>query len=176
MSQSTNARRIEIITSSGLLRVIIRPSLHWFWALVELGGIVFFAQFTARNWHTLSGFSRLLLLFGLGFAALSLIYVQTGREIIEFAPQRLTIVKDMHGWERKKEYGIEDCTELQVHDGSESHHNGLECKVKWRRITFGRNISENEAAEILAALQTTLPAVAKKLCSFQEHFTTLRLS
>jgi hypothetical protein len=58
---------------------------------------------------------------------------------------------------------------------SGSDHNGLECKVKWRRITFGRNISENEAEEVLAALQVTLPTVAKKLSSFKSTLLRLEL-
>ena len=172
----TKRRKIEISNISGLVRVTIRPSLHWFWALFEIAGLLFFSQVIYRNWHALGPANRALFTFALISSALSLLYVQTGSEIIEFAPERLTITKELRGWERKRDYQIEDCSELQLHEHSESDRDGLECKVGWKRITFGRNISEEEAVEILTALQRTLPGVAQKLCSLpagSKHFITL---
>jgi hypothetical protein len=179
MNTASKTGRIEIISTSGLLRIIVRPAVHWVWAIAEGVGILFFVQFSHRNWHVLNSLTRAAILFGIVSAVVSLIFVQTGREVIQFGPEKLTITKDLNGWERKREYRIEDCRELQLHAHSESDRNGLECKVGWRRIAFGRNISENEALEILVALQSALPLMAQKLCSVPEHtqhFTTLGLS
>jgi len=55
----------------------------------------------------------------------------------------------------------------------------LTCKVARWQIKFGNRLSENDANEILSALQRTLPDVAQKICAYpggKEHFITLGLN
>src|SRR5208282_4113526 len=111
-------------------------------------------------------------------AVLALIYQLSGTQIIEFDSRRLTICNEFHGWERKKEFRLEDCSELEWAEGSEGRPAGLKCKVGWRTVTVGEDLSEAEAIEVLTALQRTLPDVAQKICSYpegKEHFLTLGL-
>jgi hypothetical protein len=58
---------------------------------------------------------------------------------------------------------IEACTELQWHEPGDGDNGGLQCKIGWRSVRFGEYISEDQANEILAALQRTLPDVAQKM-------------
>ena len=54
----------------------------------------------------------------------------------------------------------------------------LTCKVARWQIKFGNRLSENDANEILSALQRTLPDVLQKICAYpggKEHFITLGL-
>ena len=112
-------------------------------------------------------------------AALGLLYQLSGTEVIECDAQKLTVCKEVHGWERKREYRVEDCSELEWTEGTEDKHQGLRCKVGWRTVAFGEHLSENQAIEILTALQRTLPETVQKMCSYPEgkkHFITLGLT
>lgn len=105
-------------------------------------------------------------------------YQLFGEEIIEFDSQKLTVRKGVHGWERKREYQIEECRELEWESDSEGNPAALKCRVGWRSITFGKYLSEDNAHEILTALQRNLPDVAQKICAYpggKEHFLTLGL-
>jgi hypothetical protein len=54
----------------------------------------------------------------------------------------------------------------------------LKCKVGWKTVRVCEDLSEEEAVEILVALQEYLPEVAQKMCSYpnsKEHFLTLGL-
>ncbi len=119
--------------------------------------------------------------FSVGFAStvLGLIYQMSGTEVFEFDAEKLTISKGVHGWERKREYPVKDCSELEWMEGSEDKHAALKCRVGWKTITLGEYISEAQAIEILTALQRTLPDVAQIMCSFPEgkkHFISLGLN
>ena len=106
-------------------------------------------------------------------------YQLSGSEAIEFGAQKLAICKEVLGWERRSEYPIETCTELQWGESGEGDHGGLQCKVGWRKIRFGEYILEDQANEILEALQRTLPDVAQKMGAMpgdhKSHFITLGL-
>lgn len=90
----------------------------------------------------------------------------------------LSIRKGIHGWERKREYQINECSNLEW-DAGQKGGSYLTCKVGRWPIKFGNRLSENDANEILSALQRTLPDVAQKLCTYpggKEHFITLGLN
>jgi hypothetical protein len=67
------------------------------------------------------------------------------------------ISKQILGWNRTREYSVSDCRELQWHTQGEGVSYGLECEVGWRTIKFGEHISEDEAIDVLSALQSTYP-------------------
>lgn len=89
------------------------------------------------------------------------------------------LTKDIHGWERKREYEIKECRELEWVEGREDKSERLQFKNGWRTITFGHNLKESQAIRILTALQRTLPNVAQQLCSHpggKKHFITMGLN
>jgi len=62
---------------------------------------------------------------------------------------------------------------------SEDTPEQLQFKIGWRTIAFGKSLTENQAIQILTALQQALPNVAHELCSYPEgkkNFITLGLS
>jgi hypothetical protein len=55
----------------------------------------------------------------------------------------------------------------------------LQFKNGWRTVKLGENLSENQAIEILTALQNSVPEAGQQLCSYpdgKKHFITLGLS
>jgi hypothetical protein len=96
--------------------------------------------------------------------------------VVEFDATGIRIRKDILGWERMREYRIADCRSLEPHVKDEGDAYGLQCKVGWRTVRFGEYISEDQANEVLAALQRELPEVAAKLEAGPTHFTTLGLN
>ena len=164
-----------------MLRVTVHPRPNWLVALLEFASVAVFVTIIYRNWGRMDSMLRTLFSVGFVSTVLGLIYQMSGTEVIEFDAQKLTISKGVgvHGWERKREYPVKDCSELEWIEGTEDTHASLKCKVGWRTITFGGYISETRAIEILTALQRTLPDVAQRMCSFSEgkkHFITLGLN
>jgi hypothetical protein len=108
-----------------------------------------------------------------------LIFQSSGIEILEIDTNKITLSKGVHGWERKREYEIKQCRELEWMEGGEETSRRLQFKTDWRAIAFCENVTENQAVQILTALQQILPGVAQQLCSYPEgkkHFLTLGLS
>ena len=170
---------IEISTNSGILRVTIHPSRSWLLALFEGGVILIFGIMTYRNWGSMSQLFRVLFVSGTLSGAAALVFQLSGTEIIEISSDKLTVRKEIHGWERKREYSIEECRELQWMQGAEDTPQSLQFKNGWRTVTLGENLSENQAMEILTALQQSVPEAAQQLCSYpdgKKHFITLGLS
>jgi hypothetical protein len=170
---------IEISTSSGILRVTVHPSRSWLLALFESGVILTFGIMTYRNWGSMSQLFRVLFVSGILSGTAALVFQLSGTEIIEISSDKLTVRKEIHGWERKRDYGIKECRELQWIQGAEDTPQSLQFKNGWRTVTLGENLSENQAIEILAALQQSVPEAAQQLCSYadgKKHFITLGLS
>ena len=119
---------------------------------------------------------HVLFIWGFVTASLALIYQLSVTQVIEFDSQRITVCKEIRGWERKEEYRVEDCSELEWSEGSEHQPAMLRCKADRRTVKVCEDLSEDESIEILTALQRRLPDVAQKLCSYprsKEHFLTL---
>lgn len=168
----------EITSASGTLRVTITPKPHWFSLLIEALALGLFCTYTLRQWAAMPLWFRALLLWGIGSGIVAVFYQLSGAEIIEFDSQKIVISKQVLGWNRVSEYPIADCSELEARTPTENNASGLQCKVGWRRIKFAQYISDDEAIEILAALQNSLPDVAQKLGATPEgrkHIITLRL-
>jgi hypothetical protein len=178
MTGFSGGRRVDIAASSGMLCVTINPRPHWLAGLGALGGDVFFVTILYHYWSLMPLSIRVFWIVILASMFLKSVYEFFGEEIIEFDSQKLTIRKGIHGWERKREYQISVCSNLEWAAG---HKGGsyLRCILGGSPIKFGNRISETDANEILSALQRTLPDVAQKICSYpgyKEHFITLGLS
>jgi hypothetical protein len=171
--------RIDIVASSGTLRVAIHPKPHWLLVLLDVGVFSVFAIVLYRNWVATPMSLRVFLGFVLVSIPLDLAFRFSGTELIEFGPREMTVCKEIRGWERKKTYKLEDCSELEWAESSESDHSGLKCKVGWSTITVSKYLTEDDVIKILTALQTNLPDVAQKLCSYpntKQNFITLGLT
>jgi hypothetical protein len=181
MSLFKRERAIDIVVASGTLRVTINPRPAWIVMLLEAVGILVFGAITVRDWATREWWFRYLLLWAVASATVGWFYQLSGSETIEFSAQKLAISKETFGWNRTREYPVATCRELEWREQSgEGDTTGLQCKVGWRTIKFAHHISEDEALEIVTALQTNLPDVAQQMCampdSSKKHFTTLNLS
>lgn len=110
---------------------------------------------------------------------MSLIFQFSGTEIIEIDSKKIVLRRELHGWERTREYEIKECRELEWMEGSEDTPERLQFKVGWRTVTLGKSLTDNQALQVFAALQNTLPDVAQQLCAYPEgkkHLITLGLS
>jgi hypothetical protein len=179
MGPSKAGTRIRIVSSSGMLRVTIPPRRSWLLILLEiavfLAGVIWVYGF----WTRISPLFHVLFIWGFVSAALALIYQLSVTQVVEFDSQRMTLCKEINGWERKKECKIEECSELEWSEGSEGEREALKCKVGRRTVKVCQDVSEAESIQILTALQRSLPEVAQKVCSypdFKEHFLTLGLN
>ena len=178
MGPSTAGTRIRIVPSSGMLRVTIPPRRSWL-SLLEIAVFLVVVVWVYGFWSRISPLFHVLLIWGFVSAALALIYQLSVTQVVEFDSQRMTVCKEIHGWERKKEYKIEGCSELEWSEGSEGECEALKCKVGRRTVKVCQDVSEAESIQILTALQRSLPEIAQKVCSypdFKEHFLTLGLN
>ena len=181
MSFFKRERTIEIESVSGTVRVTVTPKRSLITMLPEAVAIGIFCVYLLRSRASIAPWWRALLAWAVVSSVIAWFYQLSGSEIIEFDAQKVTICKHVFGWTRASEYPVSDCQELQWREAKgEGDYDGLQGKVGWRTITFGSYISEDEAIEVLTALQSSLPDVAQQLCtmadSTKNHFTTLNLS
>jgi hypothetical protein len=173
-----NARKVDIVAGSGMLRVTIHPRRDLLAGLAALVWDAIFIVILYQFWLRIPFSFRVIWIAILFVTLLSLVYEFLGEEILEFDSQKLSICKGVHGWERKREYPIEQCSNLGWGQGRKGGPY-LACSVGRTSIKFGRRLSEAAANEILTVLQRTLPGVAQKVCSYpgsKEHFVTLGLN
>jgi hypothetical protein len=169
--------KVDLASSSGILRVTIHPRLHGLAGVVAVGVDVVLVMIFYRFWPSVPYIERVVLLVILVASLLGSLYGFVGEEIIEFDSRKLNIRKGFHGWEREREYPITECSSLEWRAG-EKGRSYLACKVGGRPIKFGIWLTENDADKILAALQRTLPDVAKRIAAASgadQHFITLGL-
>ncbi len=168
---------MELSETSGMLSVRIDPKPQAWGNLFVLCGEVVIAWAIYRYWQGLPSSMRVIFVGFLVLGLLGLLYDFLGEETIEFDSQKLSIRKGIHGWERKREYDIRECRDLEW-DAGHKGNSFVKCKAGWRRITFANRLSENDAMELFSALQRILPEVAQKICAsstFKEHFIALGL-
>jgi hypothetical protein len=178
MGSSKTDTRIGIVSSSGMLRVTIPPRRSWLLILLEIAVFLVGAIWVYGLWARMSLLLQALFIWALLSASIALIYQLSVTQVIEFDSQRMMVCREVHGWDRRKEYKIEECSELEWSEGSEHQPAALKCKVGWRTVRVCEDVSEDESVEILTALQRSLPEVAQRVCSyptFKEHFLTLGL-
>jgi hypothetical protein len=178
MGSSKAGTRVRIVSGSGMLRLTIPPSRSRLLILLEIAVLLVGMKWVYGSWTRISALFHVLFIWGFVSAALGLIYQLSVTQVVEFDSQYMTLCKEIHGWERKKDYKIQECSELEWSEGSEGEPEALKCRVGRRRITVCQDVSEAESIEILTALQRSLPEVAQRVCSypdFKEHFLTLGL-
>jgi hypothetical protein len=176
MKLGGSSTKVDIVAASGVLRVTVSPRQHWLWILSEAVLIVLFSRYAFRYWAAMPLILRVFSVWGIGAAVVAWFYQLSGSEVIEFDANGIRIRKDILGWERMREYRIEDCRSLEPHVKGEGDEYGLQCKVGWRTVRFAEYVSEGEANTVLAALQRELPEVAGKLEAAPTNFTALGLS
>src|SRR5215467_13945415 len=170
---------IEVASGSGMLRVTVWPRPSQLEVLAEITAASVCAVVFNRSWATMPWLFRVILVWVFMGGLLAMFYRLSGTHKIEFDSRGVTVIKEVHGWERRREYPLKDCSELEWVEGSEGAASGMKCKVGWKTLTLGDHLSEEQAFEILTALQHALPHVAQKLCSYpggKEHFVTLGLN
>lgn len=170
--------KVGVVASSGMVRVTVHPRPNWQAGLVILAGGILEASVLFHFWSLTSRSFHFILIAIFVSTLGSSLYQFSGEEIIEIDSQKLTIRKGIHGWERKREYRIDECRDLEWDSGPKGG-SYLTCKVGRWPIKFANRLSENDAIEILSALQRTLPDVAEKICTYpggKDHFITLGLN
>lgn len=180
MSVFERGAKVEILPISGVLRVTIEPQPNLVLLLLDVAvGVVVWAM-TIRQWSHLSLLMRGFYIWGDVSTVLASLYQLSGFERIEFGLEKLTIRKSLFGWERTREYLIEDCRELEWYSpgGGKSRSSFLRCKARWKSVHFAQYISQEQAAEVISALQQHFPQIAEKMgaMSGKTHFQTLGLS
>jgi len=179
MNPIRSTGRVEIQTISGQLIVSISPRPNWAVLAAEAAMVGVFALFASRAWSGSSWWVRLFLGWGIVASIIGWLYQWTGSETIEVDARQFAIRKEVLGWTRYKTFPIEHCRGLAIHERREGDRSALEVKVGRRTVGFGDHISEDEAIEILTALQRDLPEVADRLMASpaeKSHFTTLKLT
>ena len=169
---------VETTIASGIFRVVIRPSPRCWPLTFQAGIIVLFALVCIRSWKTIPLIERVLI-SGAVIAGIAAWCEQLFgfSEIIEFDQKNIRIRTEILGWERMREYPTEQCCDLQVQDLTSDPH-GLQFRVGWRTIEFADYLSEQQAIEVISALQDALPDIAPKLLpsvDITKHFTRLGL-
>jgi len=160
-----SVRTCDVVAGSGMLRVTIHPRRDWLVGLRGWAWDAFFIVILYQFWSRLPFAFRAIWIAILVAALLSEVYGFLMEEILEFDSHKLTICKDVYGWERRREYPIEQCSDLGWHTGLRGGPY-LALSVGRRSVKFGKGLSEDAANEILPALQRALPDVAQKMCCY----------
>jgi hypothetical protein len=84
-------QKVEIVSSSGTLRVTILPKYLWISVPIEIAVTLFFGSLLYKTWAQLSFFLRTMYVWAIVGGALALVYQLSGREIIEFSSDKLTV-------------------------------------------------------------------------------------
>jgi hypothetical protein len=113
------------------VRATVHPRPVWLGILVALG-----AGILLHDWTDLALWIRALLLWGVVSTVPLLVYQVFGEGVVEFDSQKLTVRKGVRGWERKREYQLQDCRGLEWEEGGEGTNDGFKLKVGWRSISL----------------------------------------
>ena len=173
-----SARTCDVVAGSGMLRVTIHPRRDWRVGLGALAWDAFFVVILYQFWSRFPFSLRVIWIAILVAGLLREVHEFLGEEILEFDSTKLAVCKGIHGWERRREYPIEQCSDLGWRTGRKGSPY-LALSVGRRSVKFGKRLSEDAANEILTALQRALPDVVQKMCSYPgsgEHFVTLGLN
>jgi hypothetical protein len=171
---------VEVATISGVLRVEVHAGINWLSVIFEIVLFGFFVRAIASSWLKLSFFDRIFNAWIVAAGVVGVFHLLRHSELIEFDRENLTIRRTFLGWERTSRYRVDDLSELTWRVQEGENHFALECKAGMRRIQFGQYVTEQQAQEILAALQQSLPDVAQKMGMSSDdqksHITQLGLS
>ena len=162
---------VEMNFTSGILRVTVRSSPRLLVLLVGVGVPTVILAIFLPHWHGLSLLVRGAIVLGLLGHFGTFIFQLFGTEAIEFSPGSIVVCKEIRGWERRHEYLIAGCHEMQWDEGqgAEGDPQGVKFKAGSKWIRFGSGISEKQANDIFVALQNNLPSVAALIFSYSEE-------
>ena len=169
-----------MLSSAGMLKVTITPNSRLYLVL-ELALLAAIVAMGWKQWPALFREQPAIFIFvAIGILS-GLWYQVAGSEEIEFSQQRLMICKDRPLWAKNLEYPLRECSELQIRNPGEGESDRFSCRVRGSTLTFGADLTEDQAINILVELQRALPDAADQLLSFGadpfgKHFTTLKLS
>jgi hypothetical protein len=134
MKLGISGAKIDIVVASGVLRVTVNPRQHWLWILSEAVLIVLFSRYAFRYWAAMPLMLKVFSAWGIGAAVLAWFYQLSGSEVIELDTAGIRIRKDILGWEKFREFRIEDCRSLEPHAKGDGDEYGLRCRVGWRTV------------------------------------------
>ena len=163
MPQSRRSPISYTNTSSGTVRVTIHPCSNWLAISAEIAITLVVAYLLFRDWRQPSLPLRAFFIVILVAAALDFYFRLSRTQIIEFDSTKLTISTDLRGWNRKKEYPIQDCRELEWSPASGGSRSALTCRLDRNTILLAKDITEDESIEIVFALRQAYPEIAKTL-------------
>ena len=169
---------VQIASSSGIFRVVVRPSPNLGGMFIQIVFFGAFLYFAIPAWDKASLWLQVLLVFLVLSSIVGFVYQFSGSETIEFDEQKLSIRKETLGWRRHREYRMQDCSGLEVLDDDSEDNSRFTCSVGWHSIRFGEYLTEDQAISIISDLQRSFPAIADRLLGSggtQPHFTTLNL-
>ncbi len=168
---------VEITSTSGVVRVTVRPGMGWVVILIDVAILFALSRTIHDTWTGISFFPRSIIIGAVVSIVIASLYQLAGSEIIEFDQRKLTIRTELFCVGRTRQYDLEKCSYLEGRQRTRGNHDGLRCKVGWRTITFGRYVTDEQTDQILAALQNSLPDVAQRLLnSDSSEFTTLHVN
>jgi hypothetical protein len=110
---SNPSSKIEIVARSGMLPVTINPRASWLLFLAEIVAGLIVAPILCKRWTKMSLLFRVFVGWVARVDVATLIYQLSGREVVEFDERHPTVCKEIHGWERKRDCPINECSELE---------------------------------------------------------------
>jgi hypothetical protein len=170
---------MEMVSASGVLRITITPQLS-LWILLEAAVVVAIVAMGWKQWPQFYHEQPVVtVLFLLGLLS-GLWYQIAGSEEIEFNQQTLRIRKNRPLRPKTLEFALRNCSQLGVHEPREGQSDRLCCKANGSTVTFGSDLTEAQASQILVELQRVMPEAADQLFAgaadpFGKHFTLLNL-
>ena len=171
---------VEIGTTFGVLRLVVRPQPTVASLLLAAAAIVAFIVVSIESWQHAAFVERsveVLITVGAVFAWFQLL--SGSEEEIEIGEHGIRIRRESFGWNRVSEYPLEQCSDLDLQT-SEEDSRQLQFRLgKWRTIEFGNYMSKEQAELVLNTLADSLPEIARKLLpslDITKHWTTLNLS
>ena len=162
---------VEMNFTSGILRVTVRSSPRLLVLLVGIGVPTVILAIFLPYWHGFSLLVRGVIVLGLIGHFGTFIFKLFGTEVIEFSQGNIVVCKEISGWERRHEYPIAECHEMQWDEGegAEGDPQGVRFRAGRKWVRFGAEISEKQANNIFVALQNNLPAAAALVFSYPEE-------
>ena len=105
--------KIDIVASSGILRVTVPPRRPWFLILATIATDLAFLAMIHNSWAQMPLWFQIFIIWVFVSSGIGLVFQLSVTQIIELDSLRLKVCKDFHGWERKREYEVADCSDLE---------------------------------------------------------------
>ena len=173
--------KVEMQSASGMVRVTITPQFN---AVLVLEAAVGLAT-CAAAWTTITApaYQRMIVCGLIGLFVFGMIWNELkGAEEIVFSRDTLAVKRTRPLDPKMFEFPLTACMQMELHTPGEGESEKLRCRVRGDLVTFGADLTEEQAINILVEVQRSLPDDADYLFAspdavpFGKHFTTLNLS